>query len=82
MVVRHTPGSIIATCCFFMYLYFRMLAVLGVITVLTAVMAGLIFTITIVGGNKLCGIVKYCFIIQLLGLIWYSVYSLCVDDID
>lgn len=53
-----------------------MLAVLGVITVLTAVMAGLIFTITIVGGNNLRGI------IQLLGLIWYSVYSSCVDDID
>lgn len=76
MVVRHTPGSIIAMCCFFTYLYFRMLAVLGVITVLTAVMAGLIFTITIVGGNNLRGI------IQLLGLIWYSVYSSCVDDID
>ena len=51
-----------------MYLYFRVLAVLGVITVLTAVIAGLIFTITIVSGNELCGRrLKHCVIIRLLG---------------
>ena len=45
-----------------------MLAVLGVITVLTAVIAGLIFTITIVSGNELCGRqVKHCVFIRLSG---------------
>ena len=45
-----------------------MLAVLGVITVLTAVIAGLIFTITIVSGNELRGRqVKHCVFIRLSG---------------
>ena len=57
-----------------------MLAVLGVITVLTAVMAGLIFTITIVSSNNLRGRqVLFHHTTIRTDLVQCS---LCVDDTD